>query len=222
MDKTELLFMMMEHPEQYTDQQWQEILMDDECRELYAMMSKVKSTFDVDRHDQRGLDDAFVKKEWETFQAHHQALAKVMPLWRKVAAAIVVAIAFCGITIAAVHHFNAAKQDTPTTTVDNQQMIQNDNGHQTATAVNGDVAEAAQEPRLYDNVPLDEIISDMATRYGVQVEWQTEEARCLRLHYQWEPSYSLDKVVEMLNSFESFNITRDGDKLVISDRASDK
>ena len=38
MNKTDLLFQMMEHPHAYTDQQWQEILMDEECRELYTLM----------------------------------------------------------------------------------------------------------------------------------------------------------------------------------------
>ena len=56
MDKTELLFMMMEHPEQYSDQQWREILMDKECHELFIMMSKVKSAIDIDRLDQQMSD----------------------------------------------------------------------------------------------------------------------------------------------------------------------
>ena len=35
MNKTEQLLKMLEHPEQYSEQQWQEILADEECRELY-------------------------------------------------------------------------------------------------------------------------------------------------------------------------------------------
>ena len=38
MNKTDLLFQMMEQPHAYTDQQWQEILADEECRELYTLM----------------------------------------------------------------------------------------------------------------------------------------------------------------------------------------
>ena len=40
MNKTDLLFQMMEQPHAYTDQQWQEILADEECRELYTLMAK--------------------------------------------------------------------------------------------------------------------------------------------------------------------------------------
>ena len=35
MNKIDLLLQMMEQPHQYTADQWQEILADDECRELY-------------------------------------------------------------------------------------------------------------------------------------------------------------------------------------------
>ena len=40
MNKTDQLLMMLEHPEQYTERQWQDILADDECHELYSLMPK--------------------------------------------------------------------------------------------------------------------------------------------------------------------------------------
>ena len=43
MNKTDLLFQMLEHPEDYSEAQWQDILADDECRELYTLMAKTKS-----------------------------------------------------------------------------------------------------------------------------------------------------------------------------------
>ena len=55
----------------------------------------------------------------------------------------------------------------------------------------------------------------MSAYYNVQVEWRSDEARDLRLYYQWEPTFTLDKVVDMLNSFEAINITREGDKIIV-------
>ena len=46
MNKTELLFQMMEQPQLYTAEEWQEILSDEECREIYTLMAKTKSAFD--------------------------------------------------------------------------------------------------------------------------------------------------------------------------------
>ena len=49
MDKSELLFQMMEQPEKYSEEQWREILADEECRELYTMSSMVRSAVDDER-----------------------------------------------------------------------------------------------------------------------------------------------------------------------------
>ena len=49
MNKTDRLFQMMEQPQRYTADEWQEILADDECRELYTLMSKTRSAFDAAR-----------------------------------------------------------------------------------------------------------------------------------------------------------------------------
>ena len=48
MNKTDLLFQMLENPDQYSEAQWQDILADDECRELYALMAKTKSSENVE------------------------------------------------------------------------------------------------------------------------------------------------------------------------------
>ena len=71
------------------------------------------------------------------------------------------------------------------------------------------------EPRLYDNVPLEQILTELSAYYHVDVEYQSEDVRSLRLYYQWEPDYSLDKVVEMLSHFETFNIYLENDKLIV-------
>ena len=61
MDKTELLFRMMEQPEKYDEGQWREILSDKQCRDLYSMMSATKSALDAERYDQQA-DDATLQQ----------------------------------------------------------------------------------------------------------------------------------------------------------------
>ena len=60
MDKTELLFRMMEQPEKYDDRQWREILSDKECHELYTMMTATRSALDAERYDQQ-TDDTGIR-----------------------------------------------------------------------------------------------------------------------------------------------------------------
>ena len=93
MNKTDLLFQMMEQPQAYTEQQWQEILSDEECRELYTLMAKTQSAFDV----QKEIDDETIDDEWKrlTVPSGHK--------WLRVAAMFVGFLLVSGIAIAAIY-----------------------------------------------------------------------------------------------------------------------
>ena len=220
MDKTELLFRMMEQPEKYDDGQWREILSDKECHDLYMMMTATRSALDAERYDQQ-TDDTVIQQEWEQFVAQHpQAATSTRPIWRRIAAVAAIIVIAAGIVVAAVHTRGFGLLQ--------EQQAGNPDGQQatisTTIDVSSDATEAQEEistlqdgVHLYDDIPLEQIIDDMIARYNIQeVEWQSEDTKSLRLYYRWEPSYSIDKVVDMLNSFQSFTISRTGNKLIIS------
>lgn len=218
MKKTEQLLEMLEHPERYSESQWQEILADEECRALYSMMAKTKGVFAAENADAE-VTDEMIENEWQRLSSSHSHRATIVPLWRKIAAAAAIVVAFFGITIAAVqtNFFGLVKtndkveNDTETTVQDEKTEVTLDEitVEQTTDTI------VPAEPCLYDNVPLEQILSDLAVRYNVTVEYRSEDARSLRLFYEWQPDYTLDKVIEMLNNFESFSIHRDGDKLIV-------
>jgi hypothetical protein len=211
MEKTDLLFRMMDNPGQYTDEQWREILADSECASLYEMMRKTRSALDAEQVDQEFTAET-VDREWERFAAAHQART-VKPFdWRKIAAAIAVLAVF-GLAAAAIYsHFAHTPQ---THTVENTTPNVN---QQVTDRTENAVDAVADKPQahLYDNVPLEQIINDLAAHYNVQPQWQGNEVRSLRLYYKWEPDFTLDEVVEMLNNFEAFSVKLDGDQLVIT------
>ena len=215
MNKTELLLKMLDCPDDYSEEQWQEILADDECRELYSMMAMTQSAMAAENAEQQATD-AMIADEWQRLATTHQPKGIVMPLWRKIAAAAAIVIAFCGITIAAVHtgFFGLTKspQQTEVTPGDNKTAIEPALTESEEQSVDSMVA---VQPHLYDDVPLEQILADLAAYYHVEVEYSSEEVRSLRLYYQWEPDYTLDKVVEMLDNFQAFEIHREGDKLVV-------
>ena len=64
MNKTDLLLQMMEQPQHYTAEEWQEILADEECREIYTLLSKTQSAIDAARADQEVTDD-MIDAEWK-------------------------------------------------------------------------------------------------------------------------------------------------------------
>ena len=224
MDKNELLFRMMEQPEKYDEGQWREILSDKECHELYTMMAAARSAVEAERYDQRA-DDTTVQQEWERFVAKHpHAGNSSRPIWRRVAAVAAVIVIAASIVVAAVRTRGFGLLQERQSSDDSTQQTP-----VTVTSVTSDVTENQEviptltdnEAHLYDDISLEQIIDDMTAKYDIQeVEWRSEEAKSLRLYYRWEPSYSIDKVVDMLNSFQAFTIQRAGNKLVISDIAN--
>ena len=68
MNKTDHLLQMMEQPHQYTADEWQKILADDECRELYTLMSKTQSAVDAARADEE-ITDELIDAEWQRFRS---------------------------------------------------------------------------------------------------------------------------------------------------------
>lgn len=217
MKKTDLLFQMLEHPEQYSEAQWRDILADDECRELYTLMAKTKSATQATQ-----VTDEEIDAEWQRLAHHKHLTATMIPLWRKIAAAAAIMIALFGFTYAAVRtgffgveKFLAPKETThvekKTTTKEQETKIED------VLTEEEQVEEVPVkvEPHLYDNVPLEQMLNELSAYYHVDVEYRSEDVRSLRLYYQWEPEYPLDKVVEMLSHFETFNIHLEGNKLIV-------
>ena len=62
--KTDVLLRMMEQPERYTEEQWRDILSDNECRELYTLMAMTRGSLDVAKVDS-ALTDEEIEREWE-------------------------------------------------------------------------------------------------------------------------------------------------------------
>ena len=216
MNKTEQLLRMLEHPEQYTELQWQEILADEECRELYSLMAQTRSALAGEQADEQ-LTDEMIDEQWQRLVAEQHERAIIVPLWRKAAAAAVVVIACVGIAIAAVYtgFFGLRHSDNHPEQVVQQGNKPEDTATVEAMTPSHDTLSMAAGPRLFEEVPLEQVLAELAAHYGVEVEYRSDDVRSLRLFYQWEPEYSLDKVVEMLNNFEAFSIRHEGNRLIV-------
>ena len=218
MNKTEQLLVMLEHPEQYDEAQWQEILADDECRELYSMMAKTKGAFAAENADAE-VTDEMIESEWKRLSSAHQRKTEIVPLWRKIAAAAAIVIAFFGITIAAVQtNFFGLTKSADNVESDTIATVQDERTDVTLNEVTVEQAIdtiAPTQTRLYDDVPLEQMLTELSAFYHVDVEYRSDDARSLRLYYEWQPDYTLDKVLEMLNNFESLSINREGNKLIV-------
>ena len=204
MNKTDLLFQMMEQPHAYTDQQWQEILADEECRELYTLMAKTQSAFDT----QNEIDDETIDVEWKRLSTSSGRR------WLRVAAMFIGVLMISGITIAAVHLVrNAVGVDTKAPT----QETPITDSHQSALPIDtikSDTITKA-ESVVFDNVTLDSIARDIAAYHHLEMDLQNEQTKQLRFYFVWKQEDNLQEVIEKLNMFEHVNMTVENDKLIV-------
>ena len=220
--RIEWLLELQDHPEQLTDAQLQQILADDEMRQLVQQLGFAKCAF---KHNALKSDTPDVDAEWEKFAASHaealDALDEEKPkshfriylFNHKIAASFIGVLLVSGIAFAAiqvVRNINTPKPQQPTTeqTTDIKPV----------TSLPADTVKADTipvEPYIFNNVPLDSMLTAIATAHGVGVEFENEAARQLRFHFVWKREDSLDRVVEKLNTFEAVNIGMEDNKLVV-------
>ena len=169
-----------------------------------------------------------VDEEWEKFAAEHaeelEALEKDEPRTAtikklmgivpyKVAASIIGILFTAGVAFAAiqvVRNISTPKPQQPST----EQVIDT----KPVTSLPADTVKADTipvEPYVFNNVPLDSMLTAIAVAHNMQVEFENEAARHLRFHFVWKREDSLSRVVEKLNTFEAVNIGIEDKTLVV-------
>ena len=231
--RIEWLLELQDHPEQLTDEQLQQILADDELRQLVQQLGFAKRAF---KHDALKSDTPDVDAEWEKFAASHAEELEILDegerlrvgdgtsgihkprfvlrlATHKIAASFIGVLLVSGIAFAAiqvVRNINTPKPQQPTTeqTTDIKPVTS-----LPAETVKTDTI--TTEPYVFNNVPLDSMLTAIAVAHNMQVEFENEAARQLRFHFVWKREDSLSRVVEKLNTFEAVNIGMEDNKLVV-------
>ncbi len=207
-DNIRLLLDMHEHPENYTDEQLARLLDDESLAALQERLATAKRAMtDIPEPD--------VDAEWQRFEQQHFSPVKNRR-WLKVAAMIagvMMLSAFTYAAIQAVRHNAVDKAQEPTENVIPESQTEQAVGPRQGVA--DTVAVVEGEPVVFDNQPLDQMMENIAPHYGMQVEFRNEDARALRFYFVWQPDEDLDAVLERLNLFESVNISKEGNTIVV-------
>lgn len=226
MNKTDLLLQMLEHPHDYSAAEWQQILEDDECRELYELMAKTRGALDAARACEQ-LTDEQIDAEWQRLESDmlevkhepsdehpHPRFSFSIGRFRRIAAAFIAALMLSGIALAAIHIVRQQAEDKAKTTT---QEMPTSVSHQPivpADTVRTDTA-AVAETVVFDNVSLDSIARRIAAYHHLPMEIENDEARQLRFYYAWNQKDGLQEVVEKLNMFEHVTMAVENGKLIV-------
>ena len=243
--KWDMLLGLLEHPEKYSETQKDELLGDEEVNELYQQLVETRQSLDFAKSkeemkmpsidaeweklkDEMKLKDKIKLKEEKQQEdemsqnAETLQTAKLFPLWspmRKVAAVAAVLVV-SGITFAAIHlvtrsHQASDKHNTELVASRKDSIQQVSAPQKSNIEEKADSASLAQLPLVYENAELQNILTPIAGHFHLQVTYQNESARHIRLFLQLEKNMSLDDIIELMNHFEKVNIRHEGQTLIV-------
>ncbi len=224
MDKFEKILDIIDHQEKYSDEEIREILQDEECRKLYQTMMEVDSALETPS------PIINVDEEWEKFSQEHQlqeeatqnaaqeAASHPITSWRKLAASIAGFVLISGIAFAAIHTYIKRSQEPTQVTADTHpEVIKSDSAKQVA-AKDSLAHPKPEKPAIhktFENVAFEQMISEIASYYDLQVKFENNEDKTLRLYYEWDSHLSIENIVKELNQFENVNIKLQQNELIV-------
>ena len=202
------LLEMLDNPDAYTEQEILDIInRDEDTRETYRLMVTAKRSSRQRQADKSiDVDAAWQKLNQKVHPKQHSFG------WMKIAASFVGVLLVSGISFAAIQIVRYAQQHTPRT----EEVI---NTTKPAITTPSDTlptdTTAVSQPVIYDNIPLEKMLSEIAAHYDAKVTFVNDEARGLRFRFVWNPQKGIGQVVSDLNQFERLTVTLKDDVITV-------
>lgn len=183
--KNEEKIRMLLHPEQYSEEQLDQMLED------------------------TNIPVPDVDNEWQRFKEQHTQRRQRRPIMRW--AAIIMAVAaLSGISYAAIYHWRKAQVQKETPAVEVQQtptVQEQEKEEKTAVAIVPEDQDSLRQDHQFNNVELQEIMRQVSQDYNVNVVFGNEKARTIRFYLKWEAKETLQDIINRINHFEKVHLT---------------
>lgn len=212
----ERLLDMMEHSDQYTDEQLNELLRDDELRQTYQLISDTTSAYEYRRTSDK-LTDEIIEEEWNKVMEKKSTSRPIYRYYRQIAAVVIGILTVSGIAVAAVSIVKGSKKRLAT---DSEVAITNNMTHTKTLQEKGSTRTTVTysklkekkvgeilPPKQFDNVMLQDIVQEISDYYGTKTVCRNPEAGQLRLRFLWNRDQSVEHAVKTLNMFEKVQLT---------------
>lgn len=174
--------------------------LEDLLKQMYAQEEETIDTSDI------------IDEEWQKFESEHFAPKHRSWDWMQIAAAFIGLLMLSGITYAAIHIVSSSRSQQAEMAADTTAVAPT----LPSTADSKlSVADSIPQTRIFENAPLDEMITEIAQYYNKVADIESEEAHELRLYYKWEPKDAIEDVVADLNHFDHVSLAIEDDKLIV-------
>ena len=197
-----------------TDEQLQQALDDPKMHELVEQMAFAKRAF---KNEELKTAEPDVEGEWEKFAAKNfdegNETQHGYP-FKKMAASFIGVLLVSGMAFAAIHIVRMVNNKKAETV-----QVEQPASNKPSTALPTDTVKtdttATMQPVVFDNVPLEKMLPEIASYYDTEVSFRSEEARQLRFHFVWKREDGLGHAIEKLNRFESLNVRLEEGKIIV-------
>ena len=228
-ERIRILLSMQEHLERYSDEQIQQMLDDDsELAELLEQLTLTKQAFVKQEADEEVVP---VDEEWRKFRASHaeeldtivrdnesgaktafiRHLTGIIP--SKFVASFVGVLVTASLAFAAIHIVRLSSINRQAVQTE-QHVSSHPNDILPTDTLKSDTVITTQSI-VFDNVPLEKMLAQIATQYQKEVEFNNDEARHLRFYFVWKPNEGLEVTLHRLNLFESITIELKDNMIVV-------
>ena len=215
MDKLEQLLHMAEHPEQYTDEQIENLLADEEARAYYELMATARSGFEYRKGSQAAHNTESSSSQhlssntqYQSPNTNHQSLTTQHPIWRRVAAVVAVLLVISGLALAAIF-MERRQQPAPPATPHHPTL---NTSH--PTTITPQTPQPEPQQVLFEDAELQTILQQVGEYYQKKVVFSNDSTRHIRLYIKWNQAESANEMIERLNNFEKVNIKLDGNNII--------
>lgn len=193
MERLKKLTEMTEHPDRYSDEEWQEVF-----------GGETVGKEETDKAWKRFASKHFPAEE-EPQQTSMQSKSPLL----KMAAAFAGILIISGLAFAAImmSHHDAGEQAPQTARTSPTEQKQ--------TVEEKEEKRAAMRTVTFEDAELQQIADSLSAFYNVTPVFLQQQARHLRLYYEWDQRSNIGEVVSEINHFDHINITLQGDSIII-------
>lgn len=217
-DDIDRLLKAIEHPDQFSDKEIENLLNAPETREAYELLCNTSSAL-------AQTDNPDIDAEWQKFARAYQNPRQIRkPLFatilrRNAAAAIICAAASLAVvatTVALKHSFAAQEEKIPDVQTTQPPIAAIHSKEATNdTIITSRPVAGVPQTIIFKDEPLDRVLSSIVGHYDATVSFKSPSKKRLRLYFQWDKSLPLSDIVEQLNSFEQIDIKLDNNSLTV-------
>ena len=189
-ERIRLLLDVQEHPENYSDEQLNRLLEDEELAALFEEVALTKRAL---VRQGLGPSPAVTRRSFISFRH---------PLF-KVAASVVGVFVVSGIAFAAIYSLTPS----PSPKGEGSDYIQTSDTIKHSTPPSNRKGAGSEATIIYDNIPLEKMLPEIAAHYGAEVVFANDDVRGLRFRFVWNQLRGIEQVVSDLNQFERLTVT---------------